>query len=253
MIASLPALDALIEKARGKVVVLTGAGVSAASGIPTFRGAGGLYNGVSVEDLATPEGFARNPRLVWEWYANRIGLVRAAQPNPGHKALAKWAELAESFTLITSNVDDLHERAGSTSVRHLHGTILQGRCTDSGAVENLPDPLDVSAALPLSPGGHLLRPNVVWFGERPSFSAIQALEEGIPEADLFVEVGHSGVVHYGFSDWAVRQGITMLRVNPEPGHLDRRPNVIHWKVAAEEALPALVEVLGQVRGQPFFP
>lgn len=244
MISSLPALDALVEKSRGRVVVLTGAGVSAASGIPTFRGAGGLYNGVSVEDLATPEGFARNPQLVWEWYSYRVGLVRAASPNPAHQALAQWEALAESFTLVTSNVDDLHERGGSSSVHHMHGTILQGRCTKTGVVEDLPDPLSFSDALPFSTSGHLLRPNVVWFGERPVLSAIRALEEGIPEADLFVEVGHSGVVHYGFSDWAVRQGITMLRVNPDSGHLDRMPNVIHWKVGAEEALPALVEVLG---------
>lgn len=247
MISSLPGLDSLIEKGLGKVVVLTGAGVSAASGIPTFRGAGGLYNGVSVEDLATPEGFARNPQLVWEWYAYRVGLVRAAAPNAAHAALAQWAGLAESFSLVTSNVDDLHERGGSRSVHHLHGTILQGRCTHCGVVEDLPDPLDVSDALPISAAGHLLRPNVVWFGERPIFTAIQALEDGIPEADLFVEVGHSGVVHYGFSEWAVRQGIMMLRINPDPGHLDRMPNVVHWRVGAEEALPALVEVLARAR------
>lgn len=244
---TLPRLDELLEKGLGRVVVMTGAGVSAASGIPTFRGSGGLYNGVSVEDLATPEGFRRNPQLVWEWYAYRVGLVRAAEPNPAHYALARWASLAQSFVLVTTNVDDLHERAGSPQVQHLHGTILQGRCTKTGDLEDLPDPLAVDHGLPTSRSGHLLRPNVVWFGERPIASAYIALRDSLPEADLFVEVGHSGVVHYGFSDMAVRAGCLVLRVNPDSGHLDRFPKVIHWKEGAEACLPALVTRLAGLK------
>lgn len=226
---------------------MTGAGVSAASGIPTFRGSGGLYNGVSVEDLATPQGFRRNPQLVWEWYAYRIGLVRAASPNPAHEALAQWASLAKSFVLVTTNVDDLHERAGSPQVGHLHGTILHGRCIETGVIEDLPDPLSVSEGLPLSSSGRPLRPNVVWFGERPIASAYMTLRDSIPEADLFVEVGHSGVVHYGFSDMAVRAGCLMLRINPDSGHLDRFPNVVHWKEGAEACLPALAARLRGIK------
>lgn len=244
---TLPRLDELLRAGLGRVVVMTGAGVSAASGIPTFRGSGGLYNGVSVEDLATPQGFRRNPQLVWEWYAYRIGLVRAASPNPAHTALAQWATAASDLLLVTTNVDDLHERAGSPAVHHLHGTILHGRCTETGAVEDLPDPLSLESGLPISETGRLLRPNVVWFGERPSASAFYALQHAIPEADLVVEVGHSGVVHYGFSEMAVRAGKLLLRVNPDSGHLDRLPSVIHWKERAEDCLPALVSRLRDLR------
>ncbi len=246
---SLPGLDSILENGLKNIVVQTGAGISASSGIPTFRGSGGLYNGVSVEDLATPEGFARNPNLVWEWYAYRIGLVRAARPNAGHFALAEWAEMAERFTLLTSNVDDLHERAGSREVHHLHGTILKGRCCETGRVYELPDPLDVSLDLPRTPEGKLLRPNVVWFGERPVESAFEAMAAAIPRADLYVEVGHSGVVQYGFSDWALSLGIPFVRINPDRDPAPRDPRVIHIQAGAEEALPALVEVLRGMRGE----
>lgn len=241
------ALDVVLKHGLKQVVVQTGAGVSAASGVPTFRGSGGLYNGVSVEDLATPQGFARNPKLVWEWYAYRIGLVRAAEPNPGHFALTDWAGMAEGFTLLTSNVDDLHERAGSEQVHHLHGTILRGRCCETGRVYDLADPLDVSNDLPRTPGGKLLRPNVVWFGERPVESAFEAMAAAIPRADLYVEVGHSGVVQYGFSDWALSLGIPFIRINPDrdPGPHD--PRVTSIQAGAEEALPALVEALKGMR------
>ena len=242
-------LDVILGHGLKQVVVQTGAGISAASGIPTFRGSGGLYNGVSVEDLATPEGFARNPKLVWEWYAYRIGLVRAAQPNAGHFALAEWAEMAEGFTLLTSNVDDLHEKAGSREVHHLHGTILKGRCCETGRVYELPDPLDVSLDLPRTPEGKLLRPNVVWFGERPVESAFEAMAAAIPRADLYVEVGHSGVIQYGFSDWALSLGIPFVRINPDRDPAPRDPRVIHIQAGAEEALPALVEVLRGLRGE----
>lgn len=246
---SLPGLDSILENGLKNIVVQTGAGVSAASGIPTFRGSGGLYNGVAVEDLATPEGFARNPKLVWEWYAYRIGLVRSAQPNAGHFALAEWAALANRFTLLTSNVDDLHERAGSQEVHHLHGTILKGRCCETGRVYDLQNPLDVSQDLPRTPDGKLLRPNVVWFGERPVESAFEAMVAAIPQADLYVEVGHSGVVQYGFSDWALSQGIPFVRINPDREPAPRDPRVIHIQAGAEEALPALVEVLRGMRGE----
>lgn len=244
---SLPGLDSILENGLKNIVVQTGAGVSAASGIPTFRGSGGLYNGVSVEDLATPEGFARNPKLVWEWYAYRIGLVRAAQPNAGHFALAEWANMAEGLTLLTSNVDDLHERAGSQAVHHLHGTILKGRCCETGVVYDLADPLDVSTDLPRTLEGKLLRPNVVWFGERPVESAFEAMASAIPRADLYIEVGHSGVVQYGFSDWALSLGLPFVRINPDRDPAPRDPRVIHIQAGAEEALPALVEVLRGMR------
>lgn len=246
---TLPNLDSIVENGLKHVVVQTGAGVSAASGIPTFRGAGGLYNGDSVEDLATPEGFAKNPQMVWEWYAYRIGLVRAASPNPGHFALAKWQAMAESFTLLTSNVDDLHERAGSPLVHHLHGTILKGRCSLSGSVYDLADPLDLAHGLPFSPEGNLLRPDVVWFGERPVETAFEAMVSAIPQADLYVEVGHSGVVQYGFSDWALSLGIPFVRINPDRDPGPRDPRVIHIQAGAEEALPALVEVFMRLSGE----
>ena len=151
-------------RAASSVAALTGAGISAESGIPTFRGAGGLWRQFRPEDLATPEAFARDPRLVWEWYEWRRKLIASAQPNPGHVALVELEKSKPQFTLITQNVDGLHERAGSRKVLKLHGDIWISRCTGCGR-ERREEERGPEELPPRCECGSRLRPGVVWFGE----------------------------------------------------------------------------------------
>lgn len=230
----------LDRAAFARVIVLTGAGISASSGLPTFRGAGGMYEGRKVEDLATPEGFERDPELVWRWYSMRIAQVLAAQPNAGHLALAELEALCGQFTLITSNVDNLHERAGSRRLFKLHGSILEARCTQTGTVYPLAAPPE---GVPKSPDGAPLRPNVVWFGERPRRAAIDAFHSAIGEATLVIEAGVSGAVDYGFTHMALENGRRVVSINPQPTHRDRRCHFV--QEGSETALPRLVAQLRQ--------
>ncbi len=170
------------------MVVFTGAGVSAESGIPTFRGAGGLWRNFRAEDLATPEAFARDPKLVWEWYEWRRGLIRDAQPNAAHRAIA----LLPDALVVTQNVDGLHARAGSADVLELHGNIFRVRCLRESTVESAPDAF--SEMPPRCQCGALLRPDVVWFGEMLPEGAIERAAREIRRADLLLVIGTSGVV-----------------------------------------------------------
>ena len=192
-------LNAALERARSlleraeRIVVLTGAGVSAESGVPTFRGAGGLWKSHRPEDLATPEAFARDPRLVWEWYAWRRGLVARCAPNAAHLALACLALRRPGALLVTQNVDGLHEAAGSRAVE-LHGSIWRLRCAGCGAVA--PD-----RAVPLKPlpprcaCGGLKRPDVVWFGESLPEAELGRALDAARSCDLMIVAGTSGIVH----------------------------------------------------------
>ena len=181
-----------------RITVLTGAGVSAASGVPTFRGADGLWRTHRPEDLATPEAFAHNPDLVWEWYDWRRQLVAACQPNRAHAVLADWSHRWSHFTLITQNVDGLHERAGTLDVLRFHGSIWELRCWNNCAASpaRWPDETTpLSTRPPLCPAcGGLARPGVVWFGE-----AIdpEILDQSLASADcdLFLTVGTSSLVY----------------------------------------------------------
>ena len=182
-----------LRKAR-RVAVLTGAGVSAESGVPTFRGKEGLWKHYRPEDLATPDAFLRDPRLVWQWYNWRRGLVARAQPNRGHYALADMERQARDFTLITQNVDDLHEQAGSRNVLKLHGDIWQVRCLS--CERQWIDTRPAIAELPPRCGcGGLLRPGVVWFGEELVPGVWDRAEEAARKADLFLVIGTSAVVY----------------------------------------------------------
>jgi len=175
------------------LIALTGAGISAESGIPTFRGPNGLWKRYRPEDLATPEAFARNPKLVWEWYAWRINLVLNAKPNPAHYALAELEKMNLLKMLITQNVDDLHERAGSKKIVHLHGEILKVVCTrcEYEARLNAP-PKDIPPKCPMCQA--LLRPGVVWFGEPIPPAALSLAFSEAEMADVILVVGTSGVV-----------------------------------------------------------
>jgi NAD-dependent deacetylase len=227
--------------------VLTGAGISAESGIPTFRGAGGLWRDYAAEDLATPEAFARNPRLVWEWYDWRRGIIHRAQPNPGHLALAALEQQAAGrgtkkkiFTLITQNVDGLHERAGSRSVLKLHGDIWLVRCTGCGAAErNAEVPLRELA--PRCRCGALLRPGVVWFGETLLRAAWERACEASGRARLMLVVGTSAVVYpaAGLAGLARGAGAKLAIINPGNTPLDSAADWVFHSMAGE-ILPRLL-------------
>jgi len=199
------------------IAVLTGAGISAESGIPTFRGPGGLWNNHRPEELATPEAFARNPKLSWEWYDWRRQRVSAAQPNPGHRALAGLEQKAAEFTLITQNVDGLHRAAGSRNIIELHGSLWRIRCLGCGREEE-------NRAVPLRPlppqctCGGLMRPAVVWFGEALPIDAIHRAARAASQCDLLLVCGTSAVVYpaAALPDQAIAAGARVIEVNIEP-------------------------------------
>ncbi|MFB3066719.1 MAG: NAD-dependent deacetylase [Planctomycetota bacterium] len=209
---------ALIERLRraSRVLVLTGAGVSAESGIPTFRGDGGLWREFRAEDLATPEAFARDPHLVWTWYEERRALCRAAQPGPAHEAIARLEQGLPEFLLVTQNVDGLHRRAGSKRMLEIHGCLLEGRCTQTGRTFLLDDPpLDLPVRSPHADAP--ARPHVVWFGE--AYDA-RLLEQALAfEADVCLAVGTSAAV--GVPASLAARTPFLVEVNPDETLLSR--------------------------------
>jgi NAD-dependent deacetylase len=196
------------------VAALTGAGISAESGIPTFRGAGGLWREFRAEDLATPEAFARDPRLVWEWYDWRRGLIARAEPNAGHRALAELGRRLERFTLITQNVDGLHDRAGSRNVLKLHGDIWMVRCTACGR-ETRDDRVPLPELPPRCECGGLLRPGVVWFGEPLPEDVWREAERATRQAEVFLVIGTAAVVYpaAGLVPLAKAAGAKVVEIN----------------------------------------
>lgn len=202
------------------VVALTGAGVSAESGVPTFRGSGGLWKQYRAEDLATPQAFARDPRLVWEWYDWRRRLIADCRPNRAHEVLAAWSSRLPHFTLITQNVDGLHEAAGSRHVVRLHGSIWHLRCAtpcDAGRGGWRDDRTPLEPLPPACPHcGAVARPAVVWFGEALEGPVLDAATAACT-ADLFFAVGTSAVVHpaAGLLYEAKRRHAFVVEINPD--------------------------------------
>jgi NAD-dependent deacetylase len=199
------------------VTILTGAGISADSGVPTFRGADGLWRTYRAEDLATPEAFARDPRLVWEWYNWRRELIATKSPNPAHIALAEIERrLPDKFWLITQNVDGLHRAAGSQRLSEIHGNIWRVRCTGCGIIsENREIPLPI---LPTCQRCHaLLRPHIVWFGESLREEDLRRCDEALRACDLLLVIGTSGVVYpaAGFASVAKEVGALVIEINLE--------------------------------------
>lgn len=205
-------------RSEDRVFVLTGAGISAESGLPTFRASDGLWAGHRIEDVCTPEAWARNPALVWEFYAQRRAQAACAEPNAAHFALAELEErLGDRFFLCTQNVDDLHERAGSRQMIHMHGELAKSRCSVDCGRNPVPDRIvyrglqDVGHCL----CGARLRPHIVFFGEEPlEMSRIQAK---IGKASLMVVIGTSGSVYpaASFVSWARQHGTSTVYVGPE--------------------------------------
>jgi len=235
-----------------RVLVITGAGVSAESGLPTYRGDGGLWRQRSPYELATPEAFAREPETVWEWYRERREALRGAQPNPAHIALARLGRERPEVLLVTQNVDDLHERAGSPqeALVHVHGELLVDRCTRCAhRARDVTPPDTPTASLPLPHCPRcesLLRPAVVWFGERLDLSTLERVEIWLREGpiDAILVVGTTALFPYIVS-WALRgarRGGRLYEVNPEETPISAAAHERFTRPAGE-AVPALVERL----------
>ncbi|MGE6330493.1 SIR2 family NAD-dependent protein deacylase [Psychrobacter pacificensis] len=247
-------LAATLLASKERICILTGAGISAESGIPTFRDKQtGLWENYGVEDLATPEAFARDPKLVWSWYQWRRQLVADKAPNPAHHALAQWQYHAQTsdqtVTLITQNVDDLHEQAGS-AVTHLHGHLWRDRCgqceilypEQSRAAYIKQDTIRFDDKLITCPhcDGYI-RPDIVWFGEALPVQAWQTAEEAAANCDVFISIGTSSLVYpaAGLSQLAKQNGAQVIEINPDP-----TPDTIVDITLAEKAgvvLPLLVQ------------
>ena len=227
-------------RSAASVAVLTGAGISAESGIPTFRGPGGVWRSYRAEELATPEGFARDPKLVWEWYDWRRSVIAEAQPNAGHRALAEIERRVPRFTLITQNVDGLHDRAGNVSVLKVHGDIWTLRCTFCERERR-----DLHARLeqipPLCSCGGMERPGVVWFGEGLPDAIWEEAVSSTREADLFLVIGTSAVVHpaAGLVYLAKSSGAKVVEINVDDTPVSSTVDIC-WRAPAAEALPALL-------------
>jgi len=239
-------LQDLIQKAARIIVksknliALTGAGMSAESGIPTFRGENGLWSKYRPEELATPEAFFRNPRFVWEWYAWRIGLVINAKPNPAHKALAELEKMGFLKLTITQNVDNLHERAGTKRLVKLHGDILTARCVSCGYKLHMSEPpKEIPPKCPSC--GDIMRPDVVWFGEPLPVKALEKAFEYARRADAIIVVGTSGVVYpAGIIPHVVKNsGGTVIEVNIAESGITEIADIF-LKGAAGKVLPELV-------------
>lgn len=225
-----------------KIVILTGSGISAECGIPTFRGEDGLWKTYRAEDLATPTAFRHNPELVWEWYDWRRGLMGPKEPNPGHLVLARWEKAFPEFTLITQNIDGLHQKAGSENILELHGNIWKMRCVQEGTVtENRDTPLEEIP--PLCPDcGNLLRPHVVWFGESLDMGILHRSTLLSSNCDAMFVVGTSAVVQPAASLplAAKKAGASIIEINPESTPLT--PYVDYsFRGKAGEVLPAIDE------------
>ena len=237
-------MDELLERlSRARsVLLLTGSGISAESGLPTFRGVGGLWRTHRVEELVSPAGFARDPRLVWTWYNERNAAHRKAQPNAGHFAIAELETLLPDVTLATQNVDSLHLRAGSRRIAELHGALRTARCT--GCAERRP--LD-SAGLPLDEIEHACggrwRPDIVWFGEPLPREAWTRAAEAAARADVILVVGTSAVVYPAAALATQYAGDAYIaEVNPEATAISERVDCT-LREPASQALPALVHAL----------
>ena len=240
--------------AKQRICILTGAGISAESGIPTFRDKQtGLWENYGAEDLATPEAFARDPKLVWGWYQWRRQVVADKKPNPAHDALAQWQYHSQSsgqhITLITQNVDDLHEQAGST-VTHLHGHLWRNRCSQcktpyqkqSRGSYSSADTMDYSEALINCPHcDDYIRPDIVWFGEALPVQAWETAEQAAADCEAFISIGTSSLVYpaAGLAQLAKDNGAKIIEINPNP-----TPNAIVDITLAEKAgmvMPLLIQ------------
>jgi len=243
-------IDQIIEKLRDarRVTILTGAGVSAASGVPTFRGAGGLWRQYRAEDLATPGAFARDPSLVWEWYGWRRELIASCRPNAAHEVIARWSRGFERCRVLTQNVDDLHVRADTAGLVRLHGSIWELACWRGCGATWRDESVPLASSPPRCPRcGNLARPAVVWFGETLNPADLDAAFDACT-CDMFLTVGTSAIVHpaAGLVHEARRRGAFTAEIN-----LDSTPASAHVDVALQgPAEQILAEIAARYESSP---
>ncbi len=235
-----PQLAARLQQGPLHVVVLSGAGLSAASGLATFRDADGHWARYRPQDLATPEAFATRPEVVWGWYAARFRAATAAAPNAGHLEIARWEDRFASLTVVTQNVDGLHQRAGSREPLELHGSLLRTRCTRCGQYLAMAEAMTRPGTPPRCDCGGRLRPDVVWFGEALPYDALARADRAAAAADLFVVAGTSAEVYpaAGLIEVAASAGAFVVEINPRTTPLSPLANLRLAGSAAEE-LPRL--------------
>ncbi len=227
-----------------RIVVFTGAGVSAESGLATFRGVGGLWADFDPATLATPEAFAREPKRVWDWYVSRYLGVRDSAPNAAHRAIARLEESFPSLLVVTQNIDRMHQRAGSRKVLELHGNIWNARCNACGREVDMATLIDIADPCGDAPRcgcGGRMRPSVVWFGERLPEAVFEEAAEAATACEIFITVGTSATVYpaAGLIELAARRGAFVVEVNREEtplSHLAGRS----YRDPAGEVLPRLV-------------
>lgn len=228
-----------------KITILTGAGISAESGISTFRDQNGLWENHEIEDVATPEGFARNPELVYKFYNQRRFQLTQDNivPNPAHEALVKLEkEFDGSVLIITQNVDDLHERAGQESLIHMHGELLKMRCVATNKIYKSPSFFDQDTACPCCQEVGNLRPHIVWFGEMPFY--MDKIQKALLDSDLFLSIGTSAQVYPAsiFYRWAEQGGAKTIELNLESTAASERFNE-NYQGRASELVPEFVDKL----------
>jgi NAD-dependent deacetylase len=233
------AITAIRKQKPRPVVVFTGAGVSADSGIPTFRGPDGLWRTFRAEDLATADAFQRDPKLVWEWYEWRRGIIRSAEPNAAHRAIARLP----NAVVVTQNVDGLHTRGGAKDVLELHGNIFRVRCVREGTTMSRPDAF--AEMPPRCECGALLRPDVVWFGEMLSEDVVARAVSAIRGAELLLVIGTSGVVHPAAGFVSLHRGLS-IEINPQSSGVSSACTYAIQATAAE-ATPPLVDAILEVQ------
>ncbi|MFI6400430.1 SIR2 family NAD-dependent protein deacylase [Rhodococcus coprophilus] len=240
-----PAAVLDLTRTARRVAVLTGAGMSAESGVPTFRDAQtGLWENFDAAALATPEAWSADPAVVWAWYQWRVALARSVAPNAGHHALADWAHTVK-VAIVTQNVDDLHERAGSKVLAHLHGSLFDPRCSSCDLPMELPEPPTepVRRLEPPACGtcGGAARPGVVWFGEALPRQPWEAAVGALRVADVLLVVGTSGIVYPAaeLPELAARHGVPVIEINPQDTELSPHVEAV-WRTTAAVGLPGLV-------------
>lgn len=229
------------------IMILTGAGVSKESGLETFRDVGGFWKQYNPMELASPQGFANNPKLVWQWYLARREKALSVMPNSGHYAINEMETLFPSFALFTQNVDRLHHRAGSKRVYELHGTIMEAHCNDCGLVYL--DDIDVEIKLPLCHvcGGRI-RPSVVWFGEQLPSEILENAIDWAKSVDLFFTIGTSSEVYPAaqLPLLAKDSGAYVVEINPNPTSFTQYAD-ISFQYPSGEILPKIVELIKEIR------
>lgn len=238
----MPTEIAKILKNCNRVVVLTGAGISAESGVPTFRGKEGLWGKFKPEELATMDAFMANPEIVWEWYNWRRDLMGKVQPNPGHFAIAEMERLKDNFTLVTQNVDGLHKMAGAEKILELHGNIYRNKCSSCNRIHEEELEIDPDNIPICDHCGGKLRPDVVWFGEMLDRVIIETAFRVSEQAELFFSVGTSAIVHPAASlPMAAKQrGAILVEINPEETPLSYMAD-FSIRAKSGEFLPELIE------------